>query len=162
VLKGLFIAMINISIIYNKLSEKGLIFYCIMPFIIGVILYYFKSEYLVFITFANLFLIEINNIFNRFNEYINILKKFNINSLKKFINELIENKSLHTLGGIPELSKKALAKPGNVNFRTPEAEGSATRPSSPAESEGSDLYGSGGNSPEASGASVENPEVGNN
>lgn len=165
VLKGLFIAMINISIIYNKLSEKGLIFYCIMPFIIGVLLYYFKSEYLVFLTFANLFLIEINNIFNRLNEYINILKKFNINSLKIFFNELIENKSLHTLGGSPEPIKKALAKPGNINFRTSEGEPSrptATRPNSPAGSEGSDLYGSGGNSPEASGVGVENQEVGNN
>jgi hypothetical protein len=164
VLKGLIIAMINISIIYNKLSEKGLILYCIMPFIIGVLLCLFKSELLVFITFANLFLIDINNIFNRFNDYINILKKFNINSLKLFFNELVNN-YLHTLGGTPEPTNKALAKPGNVNYRTPEGEPSrptATRPSSPAGSEGSDLYGSGGNSPEASGRGGENSEVGNN
>jgi len=126
-----------------------------------------------------MFLIEIYNLFNRFNEYINILKNININSLRKYFNELIEY-MLHPMGGTPEPLKKDFTKLSDVNYRTSEGEPSrptglrhsspagsegeptVARPSSPAGSENNDLYGSGGNSPEVSGAAGSNPEIRNN
>ena len=111
-----------------------------------------------------MFLIEIYNLFNRFNVFFNILKNININSLIEFFNSLIEY-MLHPMGGTPEPLKKTFSKISDVNYRTSEGEPSrptVPRPSSPAVSESNDLYGSGGNSPEVSGAAGSNPEIRNN
>jgi len=172
VLKGLIIAMINISIIHNKLSEKSLILCCIIPFVFGFILLYLGDIIYIITFITTMFLIEIKiyniynilYIFNRFNEFFNILKNININSLIEFFNSLIEY-MLHPMGGTPEPLKKTFSKISDVNYRTSEGEPSrptVPRPSSPAVSESNDLYGSGGNSPEVSGAAGSNPEIRNN
>ena len=75
-----------------------------------------------------MFLIEIYNLFNRFNVFFNILKNININSLRKYFNELIEY-MLHPMGGTPEPLKKDFTKLSDVNYRT--SEGEPSRPTVP-------------------------------
>ena len=165
-IKCLIIAMINIAIIHKKLSVKGFIFCCIIPFVIAFILL-FKADFIYLITFfTNMLLIEIktdniwiHNIFNKLKHYIHILKTVKFNELKNFFSSLVyEQLNLHTLGGSPEECKKAFFKPANVNYTKSSGEPSGGRATSPAGSETSDLYGSDesarGNSPQGSGSGV--------
>ena len=117
VLKGLFIAMINLAIIHKNITVKQLIFFCCMPFFISLLLLIkldINNISLFIPFFTNLFLLEDLNIlktvkfnikYNSFNLYILKHKFFNLNTLNpKFFN-------LDTLGGTPELP--------NVNLSTP-------------------------------------------
>ena len=65
VVKGLILAMINIAIMHKELSVKGLILYCIMPFIIGVLLYYYNYYNICILTYyiSTVFIEFFNEIF---------------------------------------------------------------------------------------------------
>jgi uncharacterized membrane protein YgcG len=148
--KGLFIAMINLAIIHKKLSVNGFIICCIIPFIIAFILL-FRADFIYFIAiFTSTLLIDIKtdniltyDLFNKLKHYIHILKTVNFNEIKNFLISLVHDQlSLHTLGGSPEECKKTLYKSGNanVNYTKSSGEPSGGRRAS---SETSDLYGSG-------------------
>jgi hypothetical protein len=146
--KGLFIAMINLAIIYNKISIKKLLSYCIIPFVIAFILL-FRADFIYFITiFTSTLLIDIKtgniltyDLFNRLKHYIHILKTVNFYEIKNFFISL-KGQSFHTLGGSPEECKKTLYKPGNANINYTKSSGEPSG-GRRAGSETSDLYGSG-------------------
>ena len=63
VLKGLILAMINIAIIYNNISIKKLIFYCIMPFFTSLLILYKYDITFIFIPYSIMLLIDYFKIF---------------------------------------------------------------------------------------------------
>jgi|SRR4051812_34044188 len=120
VLKGLFLAMINISLIYDKLTPLGLIYNCIMPFFISLILIY-KADiiYLLLPFFINMYLLESINIKT---EKVNILMHKILIIIKEYFLLIANFFNFQTLGGPAEpYNKSALASKQsnpNVNFTT--------------------------------------------
>lgn len=108
VLKGLFIVIINIIIIYRYISEKQVILSCIMPFFISLLIF-FKNDINIYILipFTELiFLINTENI-HVFKTVNFILKLNNIKLLFKNIKikDFLNFSNHATLGGTLELSK---------------------------------------------------------
>ena len=169
VLKGLILAMINIAIIYNNISIKKLIFYCIMPFFTSLLILYKYDITFIFIPYSIMLLIDYFKIFfilkkDFIFKSIWPLNTFNIkdflSKIKNLITLIYEEYMVHTLGGSPEECKKTFFKPdnANVNYTKSSGEPSGGRATSPAGSETSDLYGSDkstkGNSPQATGGTL--------
>ena len=123
VLKGLIIVMINIIFLYKNISYKKLIFICVMPFFISLLLVYKTDIYTILCLTYSTNIILLEN-FNIKTVKVNILihkilipfKELFI-SFKDCLNTFIQQLSnFHTLGGKPESTKKPSFTPKTVNY----------------------------------------------